>query len=83
MSPSVRRDGRKRGGTRTTRIAGTTTATGSPAEGHVGYTWNNIYEHKPFLRGLNGVLPVRCASFLCYTGRSGDVIHHTVRERYT
>ncbi len=46
MSPSVRRDGRKRGGTRTTRIAGTTTATGSPAEGHVRYTWNNINEHK-------------------------------------
>ncbi len=46
MSPSVRRDGRKRGGTRTTRIAGTTTATGSPAEVHVRYTWYNINEHK-------------------------------------
>jgi len=45
VSPSVRRGGRWRV-TRTTRTAGTATTTGSPAEGHVGYTWNNINEHK-------------------------------------
>ena len=55
-----------------------------PPPGHrLRYTWGNINEHKPFLRGLNRVSPVRRASYYVAAGRSGDVIHHTVRDRYT
>ena len=75
MSPSVRRGGRRRV-TRTTRTAGTATTAGSPAEGHVGYTWNNIYEHKTVSHPANGVLSVRCASYYVAAGEEGG---HTGR----